>query len=445
MDWLSPYHAVLDCHAKTVTLSMLGLPRLEWKGSTVDMSSRVISFLKACHMVEKGCLAYLDYVWDTTAESPTIDLVPVVRDIADVFPSNLPGMPPDRDIDFFIDLAPGTQPISIPPYRMVPKELKEQLEESLVKGLTQKGAPFRWYDDYEASFQELETALTTTLVLVLPSGSGMYTAYCDSSGVGLGCVLMQEGQVIAYFHRDLNLRQHRWLELLKDYDITILYHPGKENVVAFALSRKVESMGSLVFIPAEERPLALDIQSLANRLVRLDISEPSRVLACVVGQSSLLGQIKARQFDDPHLAVLRETMLQGSAKEFSIGEDGVLRLQGHLCVPNVDGLMERILEEAHSSWLTKSVHFIPVMTTYTSERLPQIYIREIVRLHGVPVSIVLDIGPQFTSHFWRAIQSELGTHIELSTTFHPQIDDQSERTVQILEYMLRACVIDFGG
>ncbi|XP_070008235.1 uncharacterized protein [Nicotiana sylvestris] len=108
MDWLSPYHTILDCHAKTVTLAMPGLPRLEWKGSTVDTSSRVISFLKARHMVEKGCLAYLAYVRDTTAETPTIDSVPVVREFSDVFPSDLPNIPPDRDIDFCIDLAPGT-------------------------------------------------------------------------------------------------------------------------------------------------------------------------------------------------------------------------------------------------------------------------------------------------------------------------------------------------
>ncbi|XP_070014709.1 uncharacterized protein [Nicotiana sylvestris] len=127
MDWLDPYHAVLDCHAKTVSLVMLGLSKLEWKGSTVGTPSRVISFLKARHMVEKGCLAYLAYVQDTTADYLTIDLVPVVREFANVFPSDLPGMPPDRDIDFCIDLAPGTQPISIPSYRMAPKELKEQL------------------------------------------------------------------------------------------------------------------------------------------------------------------------------------------------------------------------------------------------------------------------------------------------------------------------------
>ncbi|XP_070049849.1 uncharacterized protein [Nicotiana tomentosiformis] len=122
-------------------------------------------------------------------------------------------------------------------------------------------------------------------------------------------------------------------------------------------------------------------------------------------------EIKAQQFDDPHLAVLRETVLQGGAKEVSIGEDGVLRLQGHLCVPNVDGLRERTLEEVHSS----------------------------------RYSIHPDRGPQFTSHFWRAVQSELGTRVELSTVFYLQTDGQSERTVQILEDMLRACVIDFGG
>ncbi|XP_070020566.1 uncharacterized protein [Nicotiana sylvestris] len=116
MDWLSPYHANLDFHAKTVTLAMLELRRLEWKSSSISSSSRVISFLKARHLVEKGCLAYLAYVWHTTVESAMIDSVPVVREFADMFLSDLPGMPPDRDIDFFIDLAPRTQPISIPPY-----------------------------------------------------------------------------------------------------------------------------------------------------------------------------------------------------------------------------------------------------------------------------------------------------------------------------------------
>ncbi|XP_070003187.1 uncharacterized protein [Nicotiana sylvestris] len=137
MASLSPYHTVLDCHAKTITLAIPRLPGLEWKGATVDTSSRVISFLKAQQMVEKGCLAYLAYVWDTTAESPMINSVLVVWEFVDIFPFDLPGMTPDRDIDFCIDLASGTQPISIPLYRMAPKdlkELKEQLKELLAKG-----------------------------------------------------------------------------------------------------------------------------------------------------------------------------------------------------------------------------------------------------------------------------------------------------------------------
>ncbi|XP_070024834.1 uncharacterized protein [Nicotiana sylvestris] len=136
MDWLSPHFAILDCHAKTVTLAMPSIPRIEWSGTFDHTPSRVISFLKAQHMVEKGCAAYLAYVRDVNVDTPSVDSVPVLRDYPDVFPADLPGMPPDRDIDFGIDLLPGTQPISIPPYRMAPpelKELKDQLQELLDK------------------------------------------------------------------------------------------------------------------------------------------------------------------------------------------------------------------------------------------------------------------------------------------------------------------------
>ncbi|XP_070013626.1 uncharacterized protein [Nicotiana sylvestris] len=142
--------------------------------------------------------------------------------------------------------------------------------------LTQKGASFRRSDNCKVSFQKLKTTLTTTPVLVLPSGSGM------------------------------------WLELLKDDDITIIYHPRKVNVVVDALSKKAESIGSLAFISAYERPLAWDIQLLANKL-------------------------------------MRDTVLLSGSKEVTIGDDGVQRVQGRLCVPNVNRLREKILEEAHSS------------------------------------------------------------------------------------------------
>ncbi|XP_070026399.1 uncharacterized protein [Nicotiana sylvestris] len=139
------------------------------------------------------------------------------------------------------------------------------------------------------------------------------------------------------------------MEVLKDYDITILYHPRKANVVADALSRKSASMGSLAYIPVGERPFALYVQALSNQFVRLDVCEPSHVLACTVARSSLFERIRERQYDDPHLLVLRDIVHHRDAKQVTNGDDGVLRMQGHICVPNMDGLRELILGEAHSS------------------------------------------------------------------------------------------------
>ena len=92
--------------------------------------------------------------------------------------------------------------------------------------------------------------------------------------------------------------------------------------------------------------------------------------------------------------------------------------------------------------LTKSAHFLAVRMTFTLERFYQLYIREIVQLRGVPVSIVSDRDPRFTAHFWKSFQKSMGTRLTMSTAFHPQTDGQSERTIQVLEYMLRACVLD---
>ncbi|XP_070006555.1 uncharacterized protein [Nicotiana sylvestris] len=134
IDWLSLYHAILDCHVKTLVLAMPVVPQIEWQGSDF-IPSKVISFLKAQRMVVKGCLSYLAFVRDVGAETPSFNSVHVVGDFPDVFPIDLSGMPPDRDIDFGIDLVSGTQPIYSPPYRMASTELKElkQLQELLDK------------------------------------------------------------------------------------------------------------------------------------------------------------------------------------------------------------------------------------------------------------------------------------------------------------------------
>ncbi|GJT42829.1 putative reverse transcriptase domain-containing protein [Tanacetum coccineum] len=95
--------------------------------------------------------------------------------------------------------------------------------------------------------------------------------------------------------------------------------------------------------------------------------------------------------------------------------------------------------------LTKSTHFLATREDYSMEKLARLYIDEIVARHGVSVSIILDRDGRFTSRFWQTLQKALGTRLDMSTAYHPQTDGQSEHTIQTLEDMLRACVIDFGG
>ena len=95
--------------------------------------------------------------------------------------------------------------------------------------------------------------------------------------------------------------------------------------------------------------------------------------------------------------------------------------------------------------LTKSAHFLPVKATYSVAKLAKLYVKHIVCLHGVPVSIVSDRGSVFTSRFWQKLQEAMGTRLDFSTAFHPQTDGQSERTIQTLEDMLKMCVMDLRG
>ncbi|EOY03078.1 Retrotransposon protein, putative [Theobroma cacao] len=422
--------------------------------------------------------------------------------------------------------------------------------------LTCKDAKFEWSDAYENSFEKLKACLTIAPVLSLPQGTRGYMVFCDASRVGLGCVLMQHGKVIAYAssqlkrheqnypihnleiaaivfalkiwrhylygetceiytdhkslkyifqQRDLNLRQRRWMELLKDYDCTILYHPGKANVVADAFSRK--SMGSLAHISTGRRSLVKEIHSLGDIGVHLEVAETNALLAHFRVRPILMDKIKEAQSKDEFVTKAIEDPQGRKGKMFTKGTDGVLRYGTRLYVPDGDGLRREILEEAHmaayvvhpgatkmyqdlkevywweglkrdvaefvskclvcqqvkaehqkltrllqplpvpkwkwehiamdfvtglprtnggydSIWivvdrLTKSAHFLPVKITYGAAQYARVYVDEI-------------------------LQEPLGTKLDFSTTFHPQTDGQSEQTIQTLEDMLRACVIDLG-
>ena len=95
--------------------------------------------------------------------------------------------------------------------------------------------------------------------------------------------------------------------------------------------------------------------------------------------------------------------------------------------------------------LTKSAHFLAMRMAFTLEKFYRLYMREIVWLHGVSVCIVSNRDPKFTAHFWKSFQQVMGTQLMMNTVFYTQTDGQSERTIQTLENMLRACVLDFQG
>ena len=137
MDWLSRHRATVNCYKKEVKLHRPGKLEVKFSGIRRELSSSMISTMTAERMLCKGCQGYLAYVVETGKEGTLVDEIPVVREFPDVFPDDIAGLPPDREVDFTIDLIPGTEPISIPPYRMAPAELRElkaQLEELLREG-----------------------------------------------------------------------------------------------------------------------------------------------------------------------------------------------------------------------------------------------------------------------------------------------------------------------
>ncbi|GJR24481.1 putative reverse transcriptase domain-containing protein [Tanacetum coccineum] len=140
--------------------------------------------------------------------------------------------------------------------------------------------------------------------------------------------------------------------------------------------------------------------------------------------------------------------LNGTDQQIEKREDGSLHYMDHIWVPLVGGVRTKIMDEAHKTMyyvhpgadkmLTKSAYFLAIREDYSMKKPTRLYIDEIVARHGVPTSIISDRDGRFMSRFWQTMQKALGTRLDMSTAYHPQMDGQSERIIQMLEDMLRA-------
>ena len=163
---------------------------------------------------------------------------------------------------------------------------------------------------------------------------------------GVPCRIFTDHKSLQYLfsQKDLNMRQRRWIELIKDYDCTIEYHPGKANVVVDALSRKPSS--SLAQLKEEYLPMLVELRSMG---VSLEIAESGTLVAAFHVRPVLVDRVRDLQAQDPYLMKLRSEIEAGQQSNFTLRVDGTLVLGQRLCVPYVIELKKEIMEEAHSS------------------------------------------------------------------------------------------------
>ncbi|KAL0367281.1 UNVERIFIED_CONTAM: hypothetical protein Sradi_3618200 [Sesamum radiatum] len=284
------------------------------------------------------------------------------------------------------------------------------------------------------SFQELKKCLTTAPILALPNGTINLVVYTDASKEGLGCVLMQYGKIKEAQYEDKEI-QKIVVGKRSNSDFTIdsdgilrfrgrLCVPGNQSIKDEILKEAHHSHYTLH--PGGTKMYQDLKQSYWWNNMKRDIAE--YVQKCMICQQVKVEHQRPAGLLQP--LPIPEWKWESITMDFVTGFPTTTK--GHNAIWVV---IDR---------LTKSAHFIAIKKSWPVTKLAETYVKKIVKLHGVPVNIISDRDPRFTSRLWQRVQDHFGSKLQYSTASHPQTDG-SERTILILEDMLRACALDFGG
>ncbi|GJT82506.1 putative reverse transcriptase domain-containing protein [Tanacetum coccineum] len=518
MDWLAKYHAVIVCAEKIVRIPFgdeILIVRGDGSSNKHGTRLNIISCTKAQEYLTKGCHVFLANITATKDEDKSkekrLEDVPVVQEFPEVFPEDLPGIPPTRQVEFRIDLVPGATPVARAPYRLAPsemKELAEQLQELTDKGFIRPssspwGAPVLFVKKKDGSFRmcidyrELNK-LTVKNRYPLPRIDDLFDQLQGSS-------IYSKIDLRSGYHqlrvREEDIPKTAFRTRYGHYEFQVMSF-GLTNAPAvfMDLMNRHECANSLKYTymydarhgqrdKAWFKGWSLGLRVLYLEKLRTEKLEPrADGTMCLNGRSWLpcYGDLRTVIMHESHKS--KYSIHPGSDKMYQDMKKLYWwpnmkaniatyvskcltcakvkaehqRPSGLLVQPEIpqwkwDNItMDFVTKLPKSSqgydtiWvivdrLTKSAIFMPMRETDPMDKLARMYLKEVVTKHGIPVSIICDRDPRFASNFWRSLQKALGTSLDMSTAYHPQTDGQSERTIQTLEDMLRACVIDFGN
>ncbi|GJQ96090.1 putative reverse transcriptase domain-containing protein [Tanacetum coccineum] len=419
MDWLTKYHAVIDCAKKIARIPFgneILIIRGDGSGNEHGTRLNIISCTKTQKYLLNGCDVFLAHVTvkktkDKSKEKQLED-VPIVKDFPEVFPEDLSGLPPTRQVEF-------------------------------------KHRFSTW------CLHLLEFALVW----------GFATGWSPLEGGGVGDVSIYSQNRPESYHQ-LRFRnkeemregkeERRRKEREEKREENKLEHEGHLKLILELLKNEelYAKFSKCEFWIPKVQFLGHVID---NKVIHVDPAKIESIKDWKLWKFACHTVIKGLNMHEVTIEVFlftqSDTLQSRTPKAIIvlyIGANEIPKWKWDNITMDFVTKLPRTANGYDAFWvivdrLAKSAHFLAIRETDLIDKLARLYIKEVVTRHGVPVSIIYDRDPRYSSHFWRAFQKALGTSLDMSTAYHPETDGQSERTIQTLEDMLRACVIDFGN